>query len=146
MKTIIAGSRAICNGAEIYKELDNFEPWEITEVVCGMAAGPDSIGREWAKDHNIPVVEFPAKWKHYGRSAGIRRNIQMADYAEALIAFWDGESRGTKHMIEHAKSMDLKVSVIYLAPTITQSPVEVYKRKPTSPNKTGHKHHETLVR
>ena len=61
---------------------------------------------------NYPIKRFPADWENLGRGAGYVRNVQMAFYADALIAFWDGESRGTKHMIDIAKEKGLMVRVI----------------------------------
>ena len=112
VKTIIAGSRALSAGDvfNIHYYLDK-NPVHITEVVSGGARGADSIGEMWAEWNFIPVKLFPAEWQRHGRSAGYRRNVDMADYADALIAFWDGESVGTKHMIDTAKAKDLLVSV-----------------------------------
>ena len=83
----------------------------MTEVVIGCAQGADSHGETVARSMGIPVARFPADWKQYGKSAGIRRNAQMAEYADALIAVWDGQSRGTKNMIELASAKGLLVFV-----------------------------------
>ena len=83
--------------------------WKITEVVCGGAKGVDSLGKQWAEEHQVPVTMFPANWEKYGKSAGPKRNQEMAEYAEALIAVWDGKSRGTKSMIDLAVERDLPV-------------------------------------
>ena len=69
------------------------------DIVSGCALGADSWGEQWAKENGIPVTEFKADWQHIGNRAGLVRNEEMADYADMLIAFWDGESKGTKHMI-----------------------------------------------
>ena len=111
MKTIIAGSRTITD-IQIVEEAINNSQFDITEVVCGGARGVDDLGRKWAGNGNrIPVKLFPAKWDLFGKSAGYKRNAEMANYADALIAVWDGESRGTKHMIDNAKRKGLKVYV-----------------------------------
>lgn len=111
MKTIIAGSRTITD-LRLVEAVIEQSGFEITEVVCGGAKGVDDLGRKWAGNGNrIPVKMFPADWITYGRSAGHIRNTQMADYADALIAVWDGSSRGTKHMINTAKKKGLKVFV-----------------------------------
>lgn len=109
MKTIIAGSRTI---TDIDEALNNFNDWTITEVVSGCARGVDKLGEVWATTNNIPIKRFPADWNNLGKSAGYVRNHQMADYAEALIAIWDGKSKGTKHMIDIANNKKLKVVVI----------------------------------
>ena len=111
MKTIIAGSRNITD-LRLLKRVIKNSGFKITEVVCGGARGVDDLGRKWAENRNrIPVKMFPAKWDEFGKSAGYRRNVEMANYSEALIALWDGVSRGTKHMIDIAIKHDLKVYV-----------------------------------
>lgn len=86
-------------------------PWAVTEVVSGGARGADAFGEEWARDRRVPVRVFPADWNRHGRAAGPIRNREMAEYADALVAVWDGESRGTKNMIEEATKRGLKVHV-----------------------------------
>ena len=61
------------------------------------------LGAEWAANHGVPLQHFPAYWDKYGKSAGFIRNAEMGEYADALIAFWDGVSPGTKHMIQTMK-------------------------------------------
>lgn len=102
MKIIVAGSRGISKWP-VYNFLDETSiPWllKATEIVSGLAEGPDTWGKIWAEDCEMPVKEFPAEWEKYGKQAGIFRNIAMGNYADGLIAFWDGRSRGTRHMIE----------------------------------------------
>jgi hypothetical protein len=110
MKTIIAGGRNISQ-IKYVVEAVNKAPWLITEVVSGMAKGVDSLGEQWAKRSVVPVKQFPADWDTHGKKAGILRNVDMGNYAEALIAIWDGKSRGTKHMIDYANSKGLNVYV-----------------------------------
>lgn len=118
MKIIIAGSREIKNKILVWKavSLSNFI---ITEVVSGMARGVDTIALDIAKELKVPVAKFPAFWKEHGKKAGYYRNCAMAEYVGkkqsgeigGLIAIWDGESRGTKMMIDIAKKEGLKVYV-----------------------------------
>ena len=82
------------------------------EIVSGTAAGADTLGERYAQEKGYEVKKFPAQWDLYGKSAGYKRNQQMAEYADGLIAFWDGKSKGTKHMIDIANKMGLKVRVI----------------------------------
>lgn len=111
MRTIIAGSRSITDLRLLEKVIED-SGFLITEVVCGGARGVDDLGRKWAGNGNrLPVKLFPAKWDEFGKSAGYRRNAEMAEYGEALIALWDGISRGTKHMIDIATKKGLKVYV-----------------------------------
>lgn len=112
MKTIVAGGRQFQNYLLMKASLN---PLIITEIVSGAAKGADQMGEWYAKEHNIPVRKFPAHWDLYGKSAGIRRNIEMAAYADQLVAFWDRKSRGTKHMIEHFSyaHRNKPISVVY---------------------------------
>lgn len=112
MKTIIAGSRT-CTDEKILFAALKFVDWEITEILCGMARGADMLGFHRGSSLGIPVKRYPANWHKHGRGAGYIRNAEMADDAEALIALWDGKSRGTKHMIEIARCKGLKI-VTYL--------------------------------
>lgn len=109
MKVIIAGSRGITN-LSIVKQVIESSGFLIKEVVCGGARGVDSLGKEWA-GNKIPVKLFLPDWDTYGNSAGYRRNIEMAKYADALIAIWDGTSKGTMHMIDIARNLGLRLHV-----------------------------------
>jgi hypothetical protein len=109
MKVIIAGSRDITE-YDIVLNAVKLSQFHITEVVCGKAKGVDTLGEEFGLKNDIPVKFFPADWNGLGRAAGPIRNKQMGDYADALIAIWNG-SKGTKHMIDYAISKDLKVYV-----------------------------------
>lgn len=114
MKVIIAGGRDFTDKDLLYTSLDAFHKGTpITEIVCGGAKGADSLGKLWALSRNIKVVDMPADWERYGKSAGFIRNKQMGDYADYLIAFWNGVSPGTKHMIEYMKSIEKHGIVIY---------------------------------
>ena len=110
MKVIIAGSRGITDYNTVLNAIDK-SGFMITEVVSGTAKGVDQLGERWARENRIQIKRFPAQWDRYGKSAGYRRNEEMAHYADALIAIWDGQSRGTSHMIDFARSQGLKVFV-----------------------------------
>jgi len=110
MRVIIAGSRNIVN-YDIVEEAIEKSKFTISEVVSGAAKGVDTLGEEWAENNKKYCKRFPADWDTYGKSAGIIRNVHMADYADALIAVWNGSSRGTQHMIKTAKDRNLKVFV-----------------------------------
>lgn len=99
MKVIIAGSRSI-RALGFVERAVRESGFAITEVVCGGARGADELGKRWAADRGIPVSLFPADWDQYGRKAGHIRNFAMGEYADALVAIWDGRSRGTKSMID----------------------------------------------
>lgn len=113
MKTIIAGSRTITDYQLLCDILDGINI-QISEVVSGQARGVDQMGECYAVEHDIPVRKFPALWDIHGKRAGYIRNAEMADYAECLIALWDGSSRGTKHMIDSATKKGLKVFIFHV--------------------------------
>lgn len=99
MKYIIAGGRDFHNVAVLARVMLQHIR-NIDEVISGDAPGADYMGAQWAKNKGILVKHFPAQWDQYGKSAGFIRNAEMGDYADALIAFWDGKSKGTAHMIK----------------------------------------------
>ena len=115
MKLIIAGSRTFPRDVA-FRHLEAWRSWIVTatEVLSGQAAGPDTYGAEFATTLGIPVAYHPALWKAWGKRAGMVRNVEMARHATALLALWDGESPGTKHMIDCASQAGL--TVVVLAP------------------------------
>jgi len=76
---------------------------QVTEIVSGGARGVDRLGERYARQRGLPCRVFPAQWTKYGKSAGAIRNAEMAKYADYGVAVWDGESRGTNHMIKLMK-------------------------------------------
>ena len=110
MKTIIAGSRGI-NDYRLVCQAIMESKFNITTVLSGTANGVDKLGELWADRHSTPIERYTPDWAKNGRSAGIKRNIEMAQDADALVAIWDGKSKGTQHMIRIAKQMGLKVYV-----------------------------------
>jgi|SRR5581483_677657 len=112
MKVIIAGSRTLSDLDLVEQTVCSFiDPTQISEVVSGGAKGVDFAGECFATKYRIPIKRFPADWKQHGKKAGYLRNVEMAQYADALVAIWDGESKGTKHMIDIAREKNLYVYV-----------------------------------
>jgi hypothetical protein len=113
MKLIIAGSRTFTNYKKLKQTCDHLlQDQNTIEIVSGAYyRGADKLGEQYAKERGYKITQFPANWKRFGRAAGPKRNQQMAKYADALIAFWDGKSRGTKNMIELAKSSGLNIYI-----------------------------------
>lgn len=83
------------------------------EIVSGGASGADTLGIQYAKEMKYKLTVFPADWNKYGKSAGYKRNMQMGEYADILIAFWDKVSKGTSHMINISKNLGLITYVIH---------------------------------
>ena len=105
MKTIIAGGRDYTHFD--YRDLDRLARMTITEVVTGKCKGADKEGENWAKDHDIPIKEFPADWDKHGKAAGPIRNRQMAEYADAVVLFPGG--RGTNSMAKEAHKAGIRI-------------------------------------
>ncbi len=114
MKTIIAGSRDFNDYRLLRKQVDYYRLHknEITQVVSGCAKGADTLGEQYAEENGIEIKRFPADWNKHKRAAGPIRNRQMAEYADVLIAVWDGSSRGTKNMIDEMNKLGKPVFVI----------------------------------
>lgn len=110
MRCIIAGSREGVTRADVDAGVEA-SGWadRISTVVCGGARGADTFGFDWAWERQIPVQHFLPEWSRHGKKAGIIRNTEMARNADALIAIWNGKSRGTEHMIEEARRLHLRI-------------------------------------
>ena len=100
-KYIIAGGRDFNNYSVTRQVLSQFN--DITEIISGDARGADTQGIMYANQYHIPIQHFPADWDYYGHAAGFIRNAEMAQYADCVICFWDGQSKGTEHMIKTAR-------------------------------------------
>ena len=112
-KIIIAGSREFNDYKLLESKMDTIiSKLTNIEIVSGTCYGADQLGERYANQHNLQIKQFPADWNKYGKSAGYKRNVQMADYADMCVVFWNGISRGTKHMIDIAKSKGLKLEII----------------------------------
>ena len=117
MKVIIAGGRDFTNATVMAIVLNNLQDVDhVIEIedltlICGMARGADLTAYKLFKEVGLPVEMYPADWDQYGKQAGFIRNTQMAGVADMLIAFWDGQSRGTAHMIDTARKHNLNVLV-----------------------------------
>ena len=115
-RLIIAGSRSFDDYDLLCRKCDRILSQKRTThqivIVSGTARGADSLGEKFARERGFQLRQFPADWDRFGRSAGYKRNCQMADNADALIAFWDGQSLGTKHMLEIAQERNLAVRMI----------------------------------
>ena len=107
MKIAVIGSR----GLKV-NDLGKYLPVGVTEIVSGGARGIDTCAREYAGANGLKLTEFLPDYKRYGRGAPLKRNLQIIEYADEVLAFWDGQSRGTKYVIEQCKKRNKKVTVI----------------------------------
>ena len=112
MKLIVAGSRTVDDYSAV--EIEIVERFHVPSlhIISGGAKGADRLAERFAYKHGLPIDIVPAEWDTYGKSAGYRRNQVMAAMGDELIAFWDGHSKGTKHMIDIALSVGIPVTII----------------------------------
>ena len=111
-KVIIAGCREFTDYSMLCSFADEvLAGMKDIEIISGGARGADALGERYAREHGYALKVFPAEWKKWGPVAGPIRNGEMAGYADALIAFWDGRSSGTLDMIRKARAKDLPVQV-----------------------------------
>ena len=105
-RVVIAGCRYYNNYDEAKAYIDfclsNIRKENKIVIVSGCASGADAIGERYAKENGFDVEKYSAEWEKYGRSAGPRRNKQMAEVSDYVICFWDQKSKGTKSMIDYA--------------------------------------------
>ena len=114
MKLAIVGSR---NLDQI--KIDKYIPNSITEIVSGGARGVDMVAKEFARKNGITYVEFLPKYQRYGKAAPIKRNEEIAHYADEALALWDGKSKGTAQTIHLFEKLNKKVTVIIINETLS---------------------------
>lgn len=128
-RVIIAGSRSFNNYALLREHCLSFLQEKMKThrviIVSGHARGADSLGERFANELGLPFELHPAKWRLLGKAAGMVRNAEMAKCSDALIAFWDGESRGTRHMINFARKRGLDISVFNTSQTRSQTIIDI---------------------
>ena len=106
MKIAVVGSR----GLKV-NDLGRYLPAGVTEIVSGGARGIDTCAREYAEKNRIKLTEFLPQYEKYGRSAPLIRNLQIIEYADLVLAFWDGNSKGTKYVIEQCKKQNKEIKI-----------------------------------
>ncbi len=109
MKIAIIGSRNVK-----IDNLDEYLPRNITEIVSGGAKGVDTCAKEYAQKNNIKLTEFLPEYNKYGKAAPLKRNIQIIEYADEFLAFWDGKSKGTKFVIDMCQKSSKIITVIIM--------------------------------
>lgn len=111
MKIAIIGGRDFNNYKLIIEILEPYKS-KISLVVSGAAKGADSLGEKWAIENNIPTLIFPADWDKYGKRAGFIRNEDIIKNCDGVIAFWDGESKGTAHSLSLAEKFKKPIKLV----------------------------------
>lgn len=116
LKLIVAGGRDFSDYALLSKCIMDIAlveyPDKAISIVSGMAKGADSLGYMFAVENNVRKYIFPADWNQYGKRAGMLRNKQMGNFSDVLLAFWDGQSRGTQQMIQFMGSLGKPVHIV----------------------------------
>lgn len=107
MKVAVIGSRNLT-----IDNLGDYLPEDTTEIVSGGARGIDTSARKYAKEHNIKLTEFLPEYDRFGRSAPLKRNIQIIRYADTVLAFWDGKSHGTKFVVDNCRKEHIPIRVL----------------------------------
>ena len=110
MKVAVIGSRDVT-----VNDLGQYLPDETKEIVSGDARGVDSCAKEYARQYDIPLTEFVPKYTRYGRAAPLYRNKQIIDYADLVLAFWDGKSKGTKFSIDYCAEVEKPIRIVIVS-------------------------------
>ena len=106
MKVAVIGSRGLH-----VDHLEGYLPEGVTEIVSGGTKGIDTCAKDYALAHGLKLTEFLPEYKKYGRGAPLRRNITIIEYADLVLAFWDGRSSGTMYVIDNCKKRNIPVAV-----------------------------------
>ena len=110
MKVAVIGSRDLT-----VNNLEDYLPEGVTEIVSGGARGVDASAKNYALEHGLKLTEFLPEYGRYGKGAPLRRNLAIIEYADLVLAFWDGESRGTKFVIDNCKKRNIPVVIHRIA-------------------------------
>ena len=117
-RIVIAGSRDYNNYEEAKEFIDfciqNIKIEHQLVFVSGCCYGADALGERYAKENGYGLELYPADWIKYGKSAGPKRNLKMAELADYVIYFWDRKSTGTKSMIKFAKQLNKPIRIKYI--------------------------------
>ena len=109
MRVAVIGSRGL-----YVEDLGGYLPEGTTEIISGGARGVDASAREYALRHGLKLTEYLPEYSRYGRGAPLRRNIAIIESADLVLAFWDGRSHGTKHVIDNCKKRNIPVQVYWM--------------------------------
>ena len=107
MKIAVIGSRSLS-----VADLGLYLPEGTTEIISGGAKGVDASAREYAKSRAVPLTELFPDYRRYGKAAPVRRNIEILERADKVLAFWDGKSRGTKFVIDECVKRGIPIRII----------------------------------
>ena len=106
MRVAVIGSRGL-----FIQNLGEYLPSETTEIVSGGAKGIDTCARDYAQSHGVKLTEFLPEYDKYGRSAPLKRNVTIIQNSDLVLAFWDGQSHGTKFVIDKCRELGVPIKV-----------------------------------
>ena len=113
MKLAVVGSRDFNDYGLLKSKLDAIHKRKpITLIISGGAKGADSLSEKWAKENNIETLIFIPDWNKFGKRAGFLRNEDIIKNSDAVVACWDGKSKGTKHSIDLAKKYEKSCLIV----------------------------------
>lgn len=111
MKIAIIGSRDFNDKSLLNQILEPYKS-KITYIISGGARGADTLGEEWANENGVKTQIFYANWDKHGKQAGFIRNVDIIESCDGCIAFWDGESKGTKHSLSLCEKLGKPVKIV----------------------------------
>ena len=115
MKLAIVGSRTFTDYNKLCKCIDFLNTHNnIDTIISGGARGADTLAKQYAESHNITLLEYKADWDTYGKSAGFIRNKDIIKNSDFVVAFWDGQSRGTKNDIDLCHEYHKSYIVVFI--------------------------------
>lgn len=109
MKVAVIGSRRLW-----LDDLGEYLPKSTEEIVSGGAKGIDTCAKEYAEKHGIKYTEFRPDYRRFGRGAPLKRNLQIIEYADRVIAVWDGKSRGTRYVVDQCSELKKPITVVLI--------------------------------
>lgn len=110
MKVAIVGSRDFPSQQKVIDYVNQLSAH--AQIISGGARGVDTWAEQAARKRGLNVTVFPAEWDRHGKVAGFLRNHDIVKYADRVVAFWDGKSRGTQHTMSLAKINGKPLEVI----------------------------------
>jgi len=110
-KIAIIGSRTFNDYELLVSTMESYKDY-ISVIVSGGAKGADSLGERWAKENNIETDIYYPDWDKYGKKAGFLRNKQIVENSDGVIAFWDGESKGTQHSFRLCDELEIPIKIV----------------------------------
>ena len=114
MNVAVIGSRGLS-----VPNLGAFLPPETTRIVSGGARGVDACARAYALENGLALTEFSPDYGRYGRSAPLRRNLSIVLFSDLVLAFWDGRSRGTEHVMDQCRRLGVPLRVYVYDPDLS---------------------------